>query len=132
VYSLAVISAALQVFCSGTENNCLRSSEDVVGITPPFRTFMPANANSNSLILSFDFTPPEITDVCDAVLMEITTNEDTDGVVELDEIDEGLRRPYNCIMVDAVNLLTWSGKQTEEQVDALVKIVKMQQRAKKG
>ena len=64
-----------------------------------------------------DLTLPEITDVRDAVLMEIMTSDDTDRVLELGEIDEGLRRPYNCTMVNAVNLLNRSGKDTEEQVD---------------
>jgi hypothetical protein len=36
------------------------------------------------------------------------------------------------MMVNAMNLLTRSGKQMEEQLDALVEIVKMQQHAKKG
>jgi hypothetical protein len=44
----------------------------------------------------------------------------------------GLQRPYNGTMVNAVNLLAASGKQTEEKLDALVRIVKMQQRVKKG
>jgi hypothetical protein len=44
----------------------------------------------------------------------------------------GLRRPYNHTMVNAVNLLAACRKQTEEKLDALVRIVKMQQCAKKG
>jgi hypothetical protein len=36
------------------------------------------------------------------------------------------------MMVNAVNLLAASRKQTEEKLDALVRIVKMQQHAKKG
>ncbi len=43
--------------------------------------------------------------------MEIMMSEDN-RVVELGEIDEGLRRPYSRTMVNAVNFLTWSGKQT--------------------
>ena len=51
--------------------------------------------------------------------------------MELGEIDEGLRRPYNRTMINAVNLLNRSGKDTEKQVDALFKVVKLQQRVKK-
>ncbi len=43
--------------------------------------------------------------------MEIMMSEDNE-VVELGEIDEELCRPYSHTMVNAVNLLTWSGKQT--------------------
>jgi hypothetical protein len=73
---------------------------------------------------------------CEASFMHepptIMTSEDTSRVGELGEIDVGLRRPYNRMMVNAVNLLAASGKQTEEKLDPLVRIVKMQQRAKKG
>ena len=122
----------------------MRGSEDILEITPQFSTLMQANECSNSSTLSLanecsksstlslDLTPPEITDVRDAVLMEIMTSDDTDRVVELGEIDEGLRRPYNRTMVNAVNLLNRSGKDTEEQVSALIKVVKMQQRVKNG
>ena len=90
---------------SGIGNVCMRGSEDILEITPQFSTLMQANECSNSLTLSIanewsssstlslDLTPPEITDVRDAVLMEIMTSFDTDRVVELGEIDEGLRRP---------------------------------------
>jgi hypothetical protein len=87
---------------------------------------------TRSLCLSFDFTPPEIIETRDAVLLEIMNSKDTSRVGELGEIDVGLRRPYNRTMVNAMNLLAASGKQTEEKLDALVGIVKMQQRAKKG
>jgi hypothetical protein len=103
----------------------------VIGVSPQFSTLMPANENSNSLSMSFDFTPPEIIETRDAVLLEIMTSKDTSRVGELGEIDVGLQRPYNRTKVDAVNLLAASGKQTEEKLDALVRIVKMQQRAKK-
>jgi hypothetical protein len=87
---------------------------------------------TRSLCLSFDFTPPEIIETRDAVLLEIMTSENTLRVGELGKIDVGLRRPYNRTMVNAVNLLAASGKQTEDKLDALVRIVKIQQRAKKG
>ncbi len=72
---------------SGIGNVFMRGSEDILEITPQFLTVMQSNECSNSSTLSLDLTPPEITDVRDAVLMEIMTSDDTDRVVELDEID---------------------------------------------
>ena len=54
--------------------------EAVIGISPQFSTLMPANENSNSLTMSFNFTPPEIIKTCNAVLLEIMTSKDTSQV----------------------------------------------------
>ena len=41
----------------------------VIGVSPQFSTLMPANENSNSSSMSFDFTPPEIIETRNAVLL---------------------------------------------------------------
>jgi hypothetical protein len=52
----------------------------VIGVSPQFSTLMPVNENLNSLSMSFDFTPPEIIETRNAVLLEIMTSKDTSRV----------------------------------------------------
>jgi hypothetical protein len=90
-------------------NNHGRGSGDVVGIAPQFSTLMLQNTSSNSSTLSFDFTQPEITNACDATLMEIMTRGNTEQVAELGVKNEGLCMPYIHTIANFVNLMTRSG-----------------------
>ena len=98
------------------------------GVTPPVVLHTQMNENSNSSSLSLSLTPSEIVNVRDAALERIMNTDDdgTDLLNDLNAVYTGLQEPLKKALADAVRIMTKKQVEPAQQLDPLIKIIKLQ------
>jgi hypothetical protein len=98
------------------------------GTTPPALLHTQVNENSNTSSLSLDLTPPEIEEVRDAALERIMSTDDDDvtNLTCLNALYDGLQRPREPKLVNAVKIMTKKDVPPVLMLHPLIKIIKAQ------